>query len=37
MPQIMKTFIYNNALGIAILAVAILLTIALYYSGADMS
>lgn len=33
----MKTFIKNNILGIAIFTLAILLTIALYYSGADMS
>jgi len=33
----MKTFIYNNIVGISIVTVAILLTIALYYGGADMS
>jgi len=33
----MKTFIYNNALGIAIVTLAIFLTIALWYGGADMS
>ena len=33
----MKTFIYNNIVGIVIFTGAILLTVALYYSGADMS
>jgi len=33
----MKTFIKNNIVGITIFTVAILLTIALGYSGADLS